>query len=58
MSQQLERVSLGAYVDPELRAAVAERARLEDRSVSSLIRSAVTRYLREPAGTVGREKML
>jgi Ribbon-helix-helix protein, copG family len=53
-----ERVSLGAYVDPELREALAERARLEDRSVSSLIRSALARYLNELATGPRREQML
>jgi hypothetical protein len=40
-----ERVSLGAYVDRELREQLAERARLEDRSVSSLVRSALAAYM-------------
>jgi Arc/MetJ-type ribon-helix-helix transcriptional regulator len=53
-----ERVSLGAFVDRELREALAERARLEDRSVSSLIRSALTRYLADTATGARRETML
>jgi post-segregation antitoxin (ccd killing protein) len=60
MSQQTmqERVSLGAYVDPALREALAERARLEDRSVSALIRVALQRYLAEIAAGSRRETML
>jgi Ribbon-helix-helix protein, copG family len=53
-----ERVSLGAYVDPELREALTERARIEDRSVSSLIRSALAHCLNELATGARRETML
>jgi Ribbon-helix-helix protein, copG family len=59
MSQHVqERVPLSAFVDSELRDALAHRARLEDRSVSSVIRVALQRYLQELASTARREQML
>jgi hypothetical protein len=49
---------LGAFVDRELREALAERARLEDRSVSSLVRAALQHFLQELASTARRETMI
>jgi Ribbon-helix-helix protein, copG family len=41
------RVMLSAFVDRSERQALAELARRQDRSVSSLVRLALTDYLRE-----------
>jgi hypothetical protein len=51
--QRPERVHLGAFVDRDLAARLAELARAEDRSVSSEIRRAVTAHL-ERAEKTGR----
>jgi predicted transcriptional regulator len=52
MSQHVQeaakRVPLGAFVDREQRQALAELARRQDRSVSSLVRLAVADYLSRP----------
>jgi Ribbon-helix-helix protein, copG family len=42
------RVPLGAFVDAEQRRALAELARRQDRSVSSIVRLAVADYLNRP----------
>ena len=45
-----ERVPLGAYVDREQKAAVRELAQRSDRSVSSIVRRALTRELERSGG--------
>jgi hypothetical protein len=55
MSQHVqERVSLGAFVDRAQHEALHELARREDRSISSLVRIAVSDYLAKPR----REQLL
>lgn len=44
-NQQVDRVPLSAFVDRDQRDKLAERARREDRSVSSLVRAAVAAEL-------------
>jgi hypothetical protein len=55
-NRQAERVPLSAFVDRDQRDKLAERARQEDRSVSSLVRAAVAAELgrEKPADEAGR----
>ena len=45
MSQVAERTHIGAYVDAEQRRQLVELARRDDRSVSSVIRQALTAHV-------------
>jgi proline dehydrogenase len=43
--EKAERVQLAAFVDREQREAIAQLARRDDRSMSSVVRQALGRYL-------------
>lgn len=49
--EQARRVSVSAFVDAKQREALVELARREDRSVSSIVRTALARHLDRPEQT-------
>lgn len=49
-------VSISAFVEPELRAALVERARQDDRSASSIVRTALRQHLGREASTQHEEQ--
>ena len=49
--EQARRVSLSAFVDVKQREALAALAKREDRSVSSIVRTALARHLDRPSRT-------